>query len=143
MNVAMSAGWDALRCAMRHMPGRSCCNGGNSAAQLHVGCVLNCRSPSPTHPVLRFARVYAPAPLPAAPAFHVQLPFMSVVLAPRIASEAGQAALETLACDDPLVPALALEAARRGQEQPDAGERSSAAICAPVLPFHAPLSPSK
>ena len=50
-----------------------------------------------------------------------QLPLLSVVLAPRIASEAAQAALEALASDDPIVPARRIEAARCGTNW-DGGE---------------------
>jgi hypothetical protein len=52
---------------------------------------------------------------------------MSVLLAPRIGAEAAAAALETLASDDPVALAAAIEAARRGRSRPAAGSGADAA----------------
>ncbi len=54
-----------------------------------------------------------------------QATLLSVILAPRIASEMAQAALEALAADDPVALASTIEATRRGLEQAGPGGTAS------------------
>lgn len=75
---------------------------------LHSGCWTLCDAPCKHHLIIR-----GPPRLAL-----LQATLLSVVLAPRIASEAVQAGLEALASDDPTAVARALELTRRGQEPP-------------------------
>jgi hypothetical protein len=65
------------------------------------------RLPTPTSPDLTTTPTRPPPLVP-------KVTLASVMLAPRIASEAAQAALEAFASDDPLQRAAAIQAARRG-----------------------------